>query len=134
MPKKDIISHADVIQESRKDEDFRREYRLSKPKYDIARQVINLRHEYDWTQTELAKKAKTHQSRISKIEAGEFDVRLSTLARIAEALDAEVEIKISPQPSREFYRVVQQVVVRTDKQKWNVAESKNVLLNDGVFK
>ncbi|MFH1928294.1 MAG: hypothetical protein ABIK79_09025, partial [Chloroflexota bacterium] len=64
---------------------------------------------------DLAKLAKTFQSRVSKIESGEHDFRLSSIVRIAEALETEVSIRLIPFEearkkvqftTEEFYKII----------------------------
>ncbi len=108
MTKAKYISHEEVLQREWKDPEFRQEYRRRKPFFDVVRNLINLRHEAGITQKALAKKAGTHQSRISKIESAELDFRLGTLVKIADALDSVVEIKLVPRFSRdEFSQIVE---------------------------
>ncbi len=78
------------------DEQFKRETRRLKPYYDLVLEIIRRRTELGLTQQELAEKSNMYQSRISKIEAAEHDLRLSTLIKIAEALDTEVSIHLLP--------------------------------------
>ena len=78
------------------DKEFKNEERKLKPYYDLLVEFINRRTELNLTQKDLADKAGTHQSRISKIESAEWDIRLSTLIQIAEALDAELLISLKP--------------------------------------
>ena len=74
--------------------EFQRAYRQQEPYYAVAREVLNHRNELGLTQKELAERAQTHQSRISKIESAELDLRLSTLIEIAEALHTRVDIRL----------------------------------------
>jgi transcriptional regulator with XRE-family HTH domain len=53
------------------------------------------------SQAELADRADTGQAALSRIEGGEQDPRLSTLARIAGALGCELEIRLAPRTKRE---------------------------------
>jgi DNA-binding XRE family transcriptional regulator len=46
------------------------------------------------TQTEVAKRMKTSQSSIARIEAGEHDVRVDTLDRYARVLGCSVELTL----------------------------------------
>lgn len=78
------------------DLEYQKAERLVSPYYELAAKIINLRAKLKLTQEELAKKAETYQSRISKIESGEHDIRLSTLTKIAEALQSRVVIDIVP--------------------------------------
>jgi len=97
MPKQQFKTHEELLIELNKKPGFRKEHRRQKPYYDLAREVFNLRAESGLTQQELADRAGTHQSRISKIESAELDVRLSTLIEIAEALNTVVDIRLVKQ-------------------------------------
>jgi transcriptional regulator with XRE-family HTH domain len=77
-----------------KDEEFKAEYRRQRPYYDLIVEIIRRRNELGLTQKELAQKANTTQSCISRIESGEHNVRLSTLINIAEALESSVDIRL----------------------------------------
>lgn len=59
-------------------------------------QITRLRLLRGMTQAELAKKVGTRQPSIARLENGSRLPSLSFLARIAEALDAQVEVKITP--------------------------------------
>jgi transcriptional regulator with XRE-family HTH domain len=78
------------------DEEFKKEERKLRPYYDLVIEIINRRKELGLTQKDLADKADTHQARISKIESAEYDIRMSTLIQIAEALDSELSISLTP--------------------------------------
>jgi DNA-binding XRE family transcriptional regulator len=67
--------------------------------YGIARQVTDLREKRRLTQVELAKKAGLPQSQISRIERGVVSPTSATLARVAEALGADLRLVERPQPS-----------------------------------
>ncbi len=98
----DIVEHQktlsldEVFEEDLLNEDFQKEDRLIKPYYDLVADIVNRRSTLGITQKELAKRANTFQSRISKIESGEHDFRLSTIIQIAEALETEVMIQLMP--------------------------------------
>jgi len=76
------------------DPEFVQADRRLKPYYDLVLAIVRRRNELGLTQKDLAERAGTHQSRISKIESAEHDIRLSTLIQLAEALDAEVSIQL----------------------------------------
>jgi transcriptional regulator with XRE-family HTH domain len=88
--------------------EYRKAERKIKPYYDLALEIIRRRASLGLTQQDLAERANTYQSRISKIESSEFDIRLSTLISIAEALDTQVSIKLVPTSETyyedQFYR------------------------------
>lgn len=112
------LSHEEAIQREWRDPEYRRAYRLSKPRYDILRDIIRLRKRLGITQNDLAKKANTHQSRISKIESAELDVRLSTLSKIADALDSDLRIELVPRLSEEMYAQILELSVEPSEANW----------------
>lgn len=79
--------------------EVRKATRRLKPFYDLVLQIIRRRNELGLTQKALAERANTFQSRVSKIESAEHDIRLSTLVEIAEALETEVIIQLKPLPA-----------------------------------
>jgi transcriptional regulator with XRE-family HTH domain len=83
------------------DPEFVQADRRLKPYYDLVLAIVRRRNELGLTQKDLAVRAGTHQSRISKIESAEHDIRLSTLIQIANALNAEVSIQLIPAGSDE---------------------------------
>jgi transcriptional regulator with XRE-family HTH domain len=89
-------SFDELDQELRANYEYRKAERKLKPYYDLALEIVRLRAYLGLTQKDLAEKAGTYQSRISKIESSEFDIRLSTLINIAEALDSQVSIRLVP--------------------------------------
>lgn len=96
MAKYPIISSDEVLAKLKEDPDFIKEQRKLRPYYDLVVQIINRRDELGLSQKELAEKAGTYQTRISKIESANLDIRLSTLIDIAEALEEEVNIQLIP--------------------------------------
>ncbi|MEM7532459.1 MAG: helix-turn-helix transcriptional regulator [Chloroflexota bacterium] len=52
--------------------------------------VRNIRRARDWTQAELAKRAKMNKTYLVRLEAGDNNVTLKTAQRIACALDVEL--------------------------------------------
>lgn len=86
----------DLERRLRRNPEYRKQERLLKPYFDLVLQIIKRRSQLGFSQKELAEKAETYQSRISKIESAEHDIRLSTLVRIAEALETEVVIRLEP--------------------------------------
>jgi transcriptional regulator with XRE-family HTH domain len=62
------------------------------PGYQIAR----LRIQQGLSQAQLAEKVGIRQSSIAKIEGGNYVPGLAILRRIAEALDARIEIRVIP--------------------------------------
>ena len=76
--------------EQEQDPEFVAASRELEPGYQVAR----LRIQRGLTQTQLAEMVGTHQPSIARLENGTSIPSLSFLNRIAEALDARVELKI----------------------------------------
>jgi transcriptional regulator with XRE-family HTH domain len=96
MARKGKHTFDDLFAELYKDPEFRRQYRRQKPYYDLLVQIIKRRKELGLKQHELAERAGTHQSSISRIESGQHDCKLSTLIHIAESLNASIDIRLLP--------------------------------------
>ncbi len=68
------------------------------PKYQVIRQVIELRKMLDLSQQELAKRINDRQSNIARLENGNANPSIEKLTQIAEGLNAELEIRLIPRP------------------------------------
>ncbi|MBU0510652.1 MAG: helix-turn-helix domain-containing protein [Chloroflexi bacterium] len=86
----------DIFEKLTQNPKYQQKLRRQAPYYDLVAQIVNRRVDLRLTQKELAKKANTYQSRISKLESGEHDFRLSTIIQIAEALETQVSIRLIP--------------------------------------
>ena len=76
------------------DPEFVKEWRKIEPEYQVARQIIGARLKKKLSQEELAKKAKTGQAVISRLEGGNAKPSLSLLQRVASALETEIKLTI----------------------------------------
>lgn len=74
--------------------DLRKEYEVLAPQYDIIDAVIAARMEKQMTQAELAERADTKQSNISRFESGNYNPSVEFLQKIAGALDKQLEITL----------------------------------------
>ncbi len=79
-----------------KDPEFRREYEALEPEYKLASTLIQLRLAKGLTQEQLAKLLNTKQESIARLESGGSLPSLSTVKKLANALDAELEINLRP--------------------------------------
>jgi len=79
-----------------KDPEFRAEYEALEPEYRLAAALIRLRLAKGLTQEELARLMNTKQESIARLESGSSLPSLSTVKRLADALDAELEINLRP--------------------------------------
>jgi DNA-binding XRE family transcriptional regulator len=80
------------LEEQLQDPEFRAEWEALEPGYQLAR----LRIARGLTQAQLAALVGTKQPSIARIENGKTEPKLSFLRRLAEALDARLEINIVP--------------------------------------
>ena len=85
------------------DPEFTKEYEALGPEYQLAAALIRLRLARGLTQEELAKLLNTKQESIARLESGSSLPSLATVKRVADALDAELEINLRPkhQPVRD---------------------------------
>lgn len=72
---------------------FRQALKEIEPEYQVARALILARLKNDLTQKELAKKMRTKQSVISRVENAKTTPSLSFLKRLAEVLDTRLEVR-----------------------------------------
>jgi predicted XRE-type DNA-binding protein len=85
----------DYVAEQMKQPSFRAEYEALEEEFAFIRQLIELRHQKGLTQAELAEQVGTRQPSISRLEHGQLG-SFEFLRRVAEALDAQVEIQLTP--------------------------------------
>lgn len=79
-----------------KDPEFRKEYEALEPEYKLAAALIRLRLAKGLTQEELAKLLNTKQESIARLESGSSLPSLSTVKKVADVLDADLEISLRP--------------------------------------
>jgi len=79
-----------------KDPEFRKEYEALEPEYQLASALIRLRLSKGLTQEELARVLNTKQASIARLESGTSLPSLSMVKKVADVLDAELEIKLKP--------------------------------------
>lgn len=79
-----------------KDSERRRVYEKLEPEFQIARALIDARVKKKMTQAEIAKKAKTKQPVISRLERAVGSPSLSLIKRIAEALNLRLIFRFEP--------------------------------------
>jgi ribosome-binding protein aMBF1 (putative translation factor) len=83
-----------------KDPAFRKEYEALEPEYRLASDLICLRLSKGLTQEELARRIHTRQSAIARLESAASLPSLSTVKRVAEALDADLYVTVQPKIRR----------------------------------
>lgn len=91
------ITYEEHIRELLKKKGVRKEYEKLLPEYELARSIIEQRIKKKMTQEDVAKKTGMPQSTISRIEGLTHGLpKLSTLKKIANALDSKIIIKLEP--------------------------------------
>lgn len=87
-----IYTFEQHLKESLKNPRFMRVWKASEVEYQLSRQLISQRLKRKMTQQQLAKKVKTTQAVISRIENMTTNVSLDLLKRIATAFNTNLSI------------------------------------------
>ncbi len=88
--------YKDVKKRFLADPEFRREYEVLKPGFELIESIVRRRKELEMTQKELADKLGTGQAVISRLEGANISPTLASLVKIAEALDSDLHIELKP--------------------------------------
>ncbi|MBA7715288.1 hypothetical protein ES703_124329 [subsurface metagenome] len=99
-----VKTHKEVIRKALADVEVQREYEALELEYELRRVLLHLRREMHITQEELAKRLRTKQEYISRIECGHVDLTLSYFARLLHAMGADMEISLRPKDSRKVIK------------------------------
>lgn len=89
------ITFDQYLKEQLKDPKFRKEWERTEAAYQVTRELIRARIEGKISQRELAKKAKTTQAVLSRIENMTVSPSIGLLQRIAHALGKNLEVKFT---------------------------------------
>lgn len=96
MKPSDLPSHDEVLTEQLRDPAFRQEWDRAAFAREVAKRVITYRVEHNLSQAELGKRLRMAQSAVARLEAGEREPSLGTLARLARRLGIQFHIDITP--------------------------------------
>lgn len=109
----------------KKDPAFRQRFFIAKSSAKIAQQLIGLRKRRALNQTQLAKKLKTGQPAISRVESADYlNWSFATLRKFAAALDARIQVII--RPSEDVLPEYEEAAAQeTDKAKSSSAAAKS---------
>lgn len=92
----DLKTSEEVLAEQLRDTDFRREWERTAVARAVAVKVVAYRAEHGLSQRALAQKLGMTQPQLARLEAGEHNPTIDTLARLAQTLDVEFAIDIHP--------------------------------------
>ncbi len=84
----------DYLSAKLEDVDFAAAFQALETRFAVARQIIDLRQRLGLTQADLAARTGTRQSGISRLENATSLPTLSFLSRVADALDADIEVRL----------------------------------------
>ena len=90
--KNKFYTFEDHLKESLKDPEFKKVWEEAEPEYLLAKELIKKRREKKMSQRDLAKRLKTSQAVISRIETMTANPSLSLLKRIAKVLDTNLQV------------------------------------------
>jgi transcriptional regulator with XRE-family HTH domain len=100
------------LEEQLKDPDFAERYERAGEAWDVALQLTSLREQAGLSQTQLARKLKTTQQQVSRLESPAYEGHsLSMLRRVAAALHARVRVVLEPLPAARKSSVVREEAV-----------------------
>jgi len=91
------MDYKELKQKLLSDPKVKEEYEKLEPVYQLVSSIIKRRSELNLTQKELAARLNTTQSSISRLESLTYCKHsISTLQRVADALDAQLIIRLEP--------------------------------------
>jgi len=92
----DMKTSEQVLTEELRDPEFHREWDRTGVARAVALKVLTYRTEHGFSQRALAKKLDMTQPQLARLEAGEHNPTIDTLARLAQILDIEFAIDVHP--------------------------------------
>ena len=85
---------AELKKKWQRDPEFQREYEALKPEFALARQMIAARGRAGLSQAALARRMKTTQSTVARLESGKGAPSLNSLRRYAQATGHRVDVRL----------------------------------------
>ncbi|MBM7788763.1 helix-turn-helix domain-containing protein [Tenggerimyces flavus] len=67
---------------------------MARRRRELGRELVELRRESGLSQTQVAARMGTSQSAVARMEAGDVDVRMSTLERYAAAVGQSLDVRL----------------------------------------
>jgi transcriptional regulator with XRE-family HTH domain len=96
MKLSDMKTSEQALAEELRDPEFQREWDRTAVARAVALKVLTYRTDHELSQRALAKKLDMTQPQLARLEAGEHNPTIDTLARLAQTLDIEFAIDIHP--------------------------------------
>ena len=90
----DLRTAAEVHEQDMLDLDYRREYERTRLANDVAIKVIQYRVDHGLSQAALGRMLGMQQPNIARLESGDHEPSVSTLARLSEALGEDFSLDI----------------------------------------
>jgi ribosome-binding protein aMBF1 (putative translation factor) len=100
MKPAELKSAGQVLTEQLGDPAFREEWDRSELARAVASRVVAYRAQQGLSQSALARKVGVSQPAVARLEAGEHEPTLATLARLSQRLGMEFHIDITPHSSQ----------------------------------
>ena len=94
-----MITFDDVLNDSLKDPEFKKEWGKIQPELNIMRAMVDARTSQNLTQKELAERTGINQADISRLENGTRNPSLNLLKRLADGLGMQLKIEFIPKQS-----------------------------------
>jgi ribosome-binding protein aMBF1 (putative translation factor) len=96
MKLSDMKTSEQVLAKELRDPEFQREWDRTAVARAVALKVLTYRTDHELSQRALAKKLNMTQPQLARLEAGEHNPTIDTLARLTQTLDIEFAIDIHP--------------------------------------
>jgi predicted transcriptional regulator len=78
------------------DPEVRKEYEAQKTEFEVAHALIKARIAAKMTQLDVARKMKTSQSQVARLESGEHFPTIQTIYKYAKAINHKIRLDITP--------------------------------------
>jgi transcriptional regulator with XRE-family HTH domain len=96
MKLSDMTTSEQALADELNDPEFQREWDRTAVARAVALKVLTYRTDHGFSQRALAQKLSMTQPQLARLEAGEHNPTIDTLARLAQTLDIEFAIDVHP--------------------------------------
>jgi transcriptional regulator with XRE-family HTH domain len=90
----ELRTASEIHDQDMADPEYRREYERTRLANDVAIKVIAYRARHGLSQSQLARELGMRQPHVARLEAGQHEPSLATLARLADTLDLDFSIEV----------------------------------------